>query len=380
MTPEKKLDQKDITAFRREFEELETEISRAVIGYRDLIRFVLIAFFSDGHVLLEGVPGVGKTHLIKTLARASGLTFSRIQFTPDLMPADIVGTELLLEDPAGGRRMVFRPGPIFTNILLADEINRAMPKTQSALLEGMAEHQVTAGGNTRPLSPPFFVLATQNPLEMEGTYPLPEAQIDRFFFKLTVPYPGKEDLSAIIDLTTGTTAYEAAVRPAPGRAVIRSWWAGESGKEEDPVEETLTDQQKKQMATLRRSRIAYLKEVVRGVLIDPAAREYLLRIIMATHEESARKKTRWFGRQETEEANTRRFIEYGASPRGAQAMILAAKTLALLDDRPIIRPEDIRAVTLPALRHRLILNFEAEAEDRSPDDLLNHILEKTPIG
>ncbi|MBM3264818.1 MAG: AAA family ATPase [candidate division Zixibacteria bacterium] len=237
MSEERRLDQKDIAVFRREFEPVEAEIRKSVVGYATLIRHALIAFFADGHVLLEGVPSVGKTHLVKTLARVLGLSFARILFTPDLMLADIVGTDLLMEDPQGGRRMEFRPGPVFTHVLLADEINRAMPKTQSALLEAMAEHQVTSGGKTRPLDPPFFVMATQNPLEMERTYPLPEAQVDRFFFKLFVPYPGKDELSGIIDLTTGASAYEGLTEASLAKTAIRGWWMQESRQDAAPDED-----------------------------------------------------------------------------------------------------------------------------------------------
>lgn len=375
MTNEMKLDQKDIGAFKREFEAIETEISKSVIGYASLIRHVLIAFFADGHVLLEGVPGVGKTHVVKTFAQALGLSFARIQFTPDLMPADIIGTDLLVEDAQGGRRMTFRPGPVFTHILLADEINRAMPKTQSALLEAMAEGQVTAGGKTRTLTAPFFVMATQNPLEMEGTYPLPEAQVDRFFFKLIVPYPEQEDLSRIIDLTTGTTSYESLVTPVLGGEEIersRSEIAANGG---DRSTESSEDERKK-ITALRRDRVDYLRRVVRGVLIDPDARSYILNIVMATHEESRQRRHRWFGKSEDVEVGARRYIEYGASPRGAQSLVLGAKVLALLNDRAIVTAADIQQVVLPALRHRLILNFEAESEERKADDLLNQILER----
>lgn len=376
-----RLDQKDITAFKREFEAIEVEIAKSVIGYRETIRQILIAFFSGGHVLLEGVPGVGKTHLIKTLARVLGLRFARIQFTPDLMPADIVGTDMLIEDPEGGRRMEFRPGPVFTNVLLADEINRAMPKTQSALLEAMAEYQVTAGGVTRRLTPPFFVLATQNPLEMEGTYPLPEAQVDRFLFKLLIPYPSRDELNEIVDLTTGAGAYETFAGPVLAREAVEAWWREEGdgrARDEEPLpdEERLTDEQRERLRAIRQTRVDYLRRIVRGVLIDPKAREAILYIVMATHEESRQKRQRWFGRREEPEDDARRFIEYGASPRGAQAMVLGAKALALLDGRAIVSTEDVKKVTLPALRHRLILNFEAESAEQRVDDLLNAILER----
>lgn len=382
MSEETKLDQKDISEFRREFETIEEEIKKSVIGYSSIIRHVLIAFFSSGHVLLEGVPGVGKTHLVKTLARVFGLSFARVQFTPDLMPADIVGTEMLIESAQGGRRMAFRSGPVFTHILLADEINRAMPKTQSALLEAMGEHQVTAGGQTRILTPPFFVMATQNPLEMEGTYPLPEAQVDRFFFKLLIPYPDKDELSLIMDLTTGAEPYESFATPVLGRQSIQAWRAQETGDgtydDENDVlsEDQIPDNQRAMLQTLRQDRVAYLRQVVRGVLIDPEAREYILKIIMATHEESIQRRHRWFGHTEEQEVGARRYIEYGASPRGAQTLVLGAKVLALLDDRAIVTTDDVKTVVLPALRHRLILNFEAESEEKRADELLTRIMER----
>lgn len=380
MSEDTKLDQKDITAFRNEFEAIEAEVRKSVIGYPETVRQILVAFFADGHVLLEGVPGVGKTHLVKTLSRVLGLSFSRIQFTPDLMPADIVGTDMLIEEVHGGRRMEFRPGPVFTHILLADEVNRAMPKTQSALLEAMAEHQVTAGGETRPLSPPFFVLATQNPLEMEGTYPLPEAQIDRFFFKLLIPYPDREELSRIVDLTTGSGNFEFNANIALARSETDAWWQEKSdtNRNDDGTheEKDLNPDEKAYLNSLRQRRVAYLRRVVRGVLIDPAAREFLLKIIMATHEESVQRRHRWFGGDEEREVGAKRYIEYGASPRGAQALVLAAKVMSLLSDRAIVTIEDVQAVVLPALRHRLILNFEAEAEERRSDDLLSQIIER----
>ena len=380
MSEDKKLDQKDIAEFKKEFETIEAEIGKSVIGYGETIRNILVAFFSDGHVLLEGVPGVGKTHLVKTLARTLGLSFSRIQFTPDLMPADIVGTDMLIESAEGGRRMEFRPGPVFTHVLLADEINRAMPKTQSALLEAMGEHQVTAGGETRPLTPPFFVLATQNPLEMEGTYPLPEAQIDRFFFKLLIPYPDKDDLSRIMDLTTGADDYETAASAVLANQETQTWWqeqtgngAGDAG---ELVEEALNEAERQHLISMRQKRASYLRQVVRGVLIDPEAREYILKVVMATHEESIQRRHRWFGKDEEEEVGAKRYIEYGASPRGAQTLVLAAKVLTLLADRAIVTAEDVRSVVLPALRHRLILNFEAESEEKHSDDLLSQIMER----
>ncbi len=377
---EKKLDHKDIAGFRSDFEALEHEIRKSVIGYGEHIRLVLAAFFAGGHVLLQGVPGIGKTHLVKTLARALGLQFSRIQFTPDLMPADIVGTDMLVEHGGGGRKMEFRQGPVFTNILLADEINRATPKTQSALLEAMAEQQVTVGGQTRKLEAPFFVMATQNPIEMEGTYSLPEAQLDRFFFKVLLPDPKEEELGKIVELTTGAVPYETLTATVLAKQQALEWWQQEAGSRAGeampslPEEKELTDAQQTKLRHLRRERVEHMRKVVRGVLINPRAKDYALQIILATHEASAHKRPKFFGAAKAESSGPKKYIQYGASPRGAQALILAAKVFALLDNRPHAVEKDVKRAVLPALRHRIILGFAAEAESKDPDQLLNDIL------
>jgi len=317
-----------VREFVAAFERLRSEVEKVIVGHRDIINHVLIGMFAGGHVLLEGAPGLGKTLLIKTLAEGLELSFSRVQFTPDLMPADIIGTNIILEDSEGRKHFQFQPGPIFGHILLADEINRATPKTQSALLEGMQEGFVTVGGASRPLPSPFFVLATQNPIEMEGTYPLPEAQLDRFLFKLRVRYPAVEELNAIIDRTTQ-------VRPVA-------------------VERVMTG-----------PTVLGFRELIREVPIASHVRDFASTIVMATHPE-------WAGAPEA----TRRFIRYGASPRGAQALVLGAKVLALSQGRYNVSADDIRALTAPALRHRVILNFEGEAEAVDMDTLVGEIVDK----
>ena len=317
-----------VQEFVAAFERLRSEVEKVIVGHRDIINHVLIAMFAGGHVLLEGVPGLGKTLLIKTLAEGLELSFSRIQFTPDLMPADIIGTNIILEDAEGRKHFEFQPGPIFGHILLADEINRATPKTQSALLEGMQENCVTVGGASRPLPAPFFVLATQNPIEMEGTYPLPEAQLDRFFFKLRVRYPAIEELNAIIDRTTQ-------VHPVA-------------------VERVMTGPE-----------VLGFRELIREVPIASHLRDLASTIVMATHPD-------WEGAPEI----SRRFVRYGASPRGAQALVLGAKVLALSQGRYNVSVDDLRALTAPALRHRVILNFEGEAEAVDVDTLVAEIVDK----
>jgi len=317
-----------VREFVTAFEQLRSEVEKVIVGHRDIINHVLIGMFAGGHVLLEGVPGLGKTLLIKTLAEGLELSFSRVQFTPDLMPADIIGTNIILEDAEGRKHFQFQPGPIFGHILLADEINRATPKTQSALLEGMQEGFVTVGGASRPLPSPFFVLATQNPIEMEGTYPLPEAQLDRFFFKLRVRYPAVEELNAIIDRTTQ-------VRPVT-------------------VERVMTG-----------PTVLAFRDLIREVPIASHVRDFASTIVMATHPE-------WSGSPEV----TRRFIRYGASPRGAQALVLGAKVLALSEGRYNVSADDLRALSAPALRHRVILNFEGEAEAVDVDTLVGEIVDK----
>jgi len=316
-----------VREFVTAFEGLRGEVEKVIVGHREIITHVLTGMFAGGHVLLEGVPGLGKTLLIKTLAEGLDLTFSRVQFTPDLMPADIIGTNIIVEDADGRKHFQFQPGPIFAHIVLADEINRATPKTQSALLEGMQESGVTVGGVLHPLPGPFFVLATQNPIEMEGTYPLPEAQLDRFLFKLRVRYPAIEELNAIIDRTTQSRVVNV-VRALSGAQVLG------------------------------------FREVVREVPIASHVRDLVSTIVMATHPQ-------W----EQAPDVTRRFVRYGASPRGAQAMVLGAKVRALAEGRYNVSVEDLRALAAPALRHRIILNFEGEAEGVDVDNLIGQIVE-----
>jgi len=313
--------------FVASFELLRAEVEKVIVGHRDVINHVLTGMFAGGHVLLEGVPGLGKTLLIKTLAEGMELSFSRIQFTQDLMPADIIGTNIIVEDADGRKHFQFQQGPIFAHILLADEINRATPKTQSALLEGMQEASVTVGGVSRPLPGPFFVLATQNPIEMEGTYPLPEAQLDRFLLKLRVRYPAIEELNAIIDRTTQAHA-----------VTVNRVMSG--------------------------ARVMAFRELIREVPIAAHVRDMASTIVMATH-------PLW---EHAPEA-TRRFVRYGASPRGAQALVLAAKVRALAEGRFNVSVEDLRALAAPALRHRIILNFEGEAEGIDVDNLVGQIVE-----
>lgn len=319
-----------IKLFAEKVEAMEREIGRKIIGQKEIIRQVLIAILAGGNVLLEGVPGLGKTRLVRTIGHVLDLEFSRIQFTPDLMPADVVGTNIVVRDEAGNSRFQFQPGPVFSNIVLADEINRATPKTQSALLEAMQEHTVTVGGVTRRLPQPYFVLATQNPLEQEGTYPLPEAQLDRFFFKLIVKFPSLEELHEIVNLTT-TGEEEMAQKVTDGAGILE------------------------------------LRAIGRQVPIARGVQDYALRLVMATHPES-----------EHAPEVTKKYVRYGSSPRGAQAIISAARIRALMEGRYNVAFKDIRYVTYPALRHRLFLNFEGIAEGRTPDDVLQEIIEELP--
>ena len=316
-----------VEAFVGAYGALRAEVEKIIVGHDEIITGVLTAMLAGGHVLLEGAPGLGKTLLVKTLAQALHLSFSRIQFTPDLMPADIVGTNVMVVDAAGNRDFQFQSGPIFANILLADEINRATPKTQSALLEGMQEQSVTVNGTSRLLPRPFFVLATQNPIEMEGTYPLPEAQLDRFLFKLKVRYPAMAELNAIIDRTTQSHAV-AIERVMDGEAVL-----------------------------------AY-QELIREVPVASHVRDFASRIVMATHPQ-------W---EQAPEA-TRRFVRYGASPRAAQAMVLGAKVRALIAGRYNVSIDDLRALAAPSLRHRILLNFAGESEGMDTDTLVARVLE-----
>ena len=322
----------NVARFRERIAQLREEIGKVVVGHREVIDGALTCMLAGSHALLEGVPGLGKTVLVKTMAEALALSFSRVQFTPDLMPADILGTMVIEEDAKGGQVLEFRRGPIFANIVLADEINRATPKTQSALLEAMQEQRVTVARTTHPIEPPFFVLATQNPLEMEGTYPLPEAQLDRFFFKLEVPFPKREELHAILDRTTGASSAKV-----------------------EPV--------------LSREEILEMQRLVREVPVTRHVQDYAIRVLEATHPESE-------GATEL----TKRFVRFGASPRGAQAVLLAAKIRALFEGRFAASIEDVQGVVLPALRHRVLLNFEGEAEGIKTDQVLRQILEKTPVN
>ncbi len=314
-----------VTEFSTMFQTLQREITKFIAGQDEVVERLLIAIVAGGHVLLEGVPGLGKTALVSTAAKAMNLNFKRIQFTPDLLPADLLGTHILLEQPSG-REFVFQPGPIFTNLLLADEINRATPKTQSALLEVMQERTVTVGNQTHRLALPYFVLATQNPLEMDGTYPLPEAQLDRFFFKLCVGMPPMSALATILERTAGVDAPE--INPvADGKAILR------------------------------------MGEIARQVPIADSVRDYLLRIILATHPE-----------QSGASAAVRQFVRYGASIRAAQTVLAAARIKALLSGRYHVAHEDIDAMVVPAMRHRIILNFEGQAADISIEEILQELV------
>ena len=316
--------------FRRDYKAVRDEIGKAIVGHREIVDGVLTCLFCGGHALLEGVPGLGKTALIRALSEALHLKFARVQFTPDLMPADVIGTNVIMENDQGHREFRFMEGPIFAQIVLADEINRATPKTQSAMLEAMQEKQVTAGGQVRPLERPFFVMATQNPLEQEGTYPLPEAQLDRFFFKLIVSYSGRRELAEILDRTTkGVTAELAPV--------------------------------------LTGAKIVEHQALIRRVVIAPHVQDYAIRCVLATHPEG-----------EFAAPKVNQYLRVGASPRAAQAITLAAKVRALLDGRFHVSFDDVKAVVVPAMRHRAILNFEAEAEGVSTDDVLADVLDHTP--
>ena len=313
------------------YQALRAEIGKAIVGHDDVIDSVLTALFVGGHVLIEGVPGLGKTYLVRTLAEAVALQFARIQFTPDLMPADIIGTTIISEDPASGKRSFeFQKGPLFAQIVLADEINRATPKTQSALLEAMQEHSITVGGYKHVLEEPFFVMATQNPIEQEGTYPLPEAQLDRFMFKVLVQYSNKDELKTIIDRTT--TGYKAEVNKVM------------SGQE-----------------------IIGTQKLVRRIIMAPHVQDYAIRLAMASHPD---------GPFAVEATN--KYVRWGVSPRAVQTLTLGAKLQAMLDGRFNTSFSDVQKVYLPAMRHRVLLNFEGEAEGISTDDVLKEIVAATP--
>jgi MoxR-like ATPase len=316
-------------AFAERAAAIEREVGRVIVGQRELVRQTVTGLLANSHVLLEGVPGLGKTMLVRTIADVIDCSFNRIQFTPDLMPADITGTNILVEEE--GRRIFrFQPGPIFANLVLADEINRATPKTQSSLLEAMQEHQVTVARQRYPLDAPFFVLATQNPLEMEGTYPLPEAQLDRFLFKVMVPFPSEEDLVTIIDRTTGVDAPTA-----------------------------------QHIATA--AEIVEMQRLARAVPIAPHVTAYAVSLLAASHPDNGRAPQL-----------VREYVRYGGSPRGAQALVAGAKIYALLDGRFNVSTDDIRAVAMPSLRHRVILNFEGEAEGITPEAVIRSILDAVP--
>ena len=309
---------------------IEAEIKSVIVGQDELVRQTLICLIANGHALLEGVPGLGKTMLVRTIADVIDCSFNRIQFTPDLMPADIIGTNILVEQD-GHREFRFQQGPVFANLLLADEINRATPKTQSALLEAMQEMQVSVARDRHRLEPPFFVLATQNPLEMEGTYPLPEAQLDRFLFKLWVPFPSEEDLVEIMDRTTGARL---------------------------PQAQKAADAQQ----------VVAMQRLARSVPIAPHVTAYAVSVLAATHPDAPRAPEL-----------VRQYVRYGGSPRGAQALVLAGKIHGLLDGRYNVATDDIRAVAMPALRHRVIRNFEGEAEGITSDAIVRAVLDAVPV-
>jgi MoxR-like ATPase len=322
---------RQVVDFQQRISRVREEIAKVIVGNDEVVLLTLACLLARGHVLLEGIPGVGKTRLVQTLADVLHLKFARIQFTPDLMPSDIVGTHILREGGDGRKVLEFQPGPVFANIVLADEINRATPKTQSALLEAMQENSVSVGQTTHALDQPFFVLATQNPLELEGTYSLPEAQLDRFLFKLRMDFPSAGELHQIIDRTTQVRAPD----------VTR---------------------------VLDRAQILTLRDTVRAVPVALPIQDYAIRLTLGTHPEHP-----------TAPAQVKRYVRFGASPRGAQALILGAKVHALMRDRVYVAGEDLRAVLLPALRHRLLLNFDAEADRVTSDAILRQVLEQVPV-
>ncbi len=322
--------EKEVSAFQNDCGEIREQIGAMIVGHREVIDGVIMVMLAGGNVLLEGVPGLGKTMLVRTLSEALGLDFSRIQFTPDLMPSDILGATVIVEDDDGSKHFRFEKGPIFSHVVLADEINRATPKTQSAMLEAMQEKSVTIGNTTHKLDPPFFVLATQNPLEMEGTYPIPEAQLDRFQFKLNVQFPDLSDLHDIMDRTTRSDS------PEVKQAVDRD-------------------------------RILEMRELVRRVPVARHVQDYALRLLQATHPQ-----------HESAPEITKRYARFGSSPRGAQAILTTARVHALMDGRFNVSCDDIRHTAVFALRHRVILNFEGEAEGVESDTIIQTIIDEIP--
>ena len=322
--------EEQIGLFRNTYEALRAEIGKVIVGHQSIVEGTLTAVFGGGHVLLEGVPGLGKTLLVRTLGAALDMSFNRIQFTPDLMPADILGTNIVMETPGGRREFEFQRGPIFAHLVLADEINRATPKTQSAMLEAMQEKSVTAGGEIRKLAEPFFVMATQNPIDQEGTYPLPEAQLDRFFFKLIVGYPSGEELTEVLTRTTESATQEVA-------------------------------------RVLTKEQITGFQQLVRGVPVASHVKDYAVRLVLATHPKT-----------ETASAISNQYLRFGSSPRGGQTLMLGAKVRALAQGRYNASFDHIQAVAPAALRHRLILNFEAEAEGITTDLIIAQILKDVP--
>lgn len=318
--------------FRDTFGKIRREIGKVIVGQDAVVEGVLVGLAANGHVLLEGMPGLGKTLLVRTLAKTIDLSFSRIQFTPDMMPADVTGTNVLASSDSGARAFEFRKGPVFANLVLADEINRATPKTQSAMLEAMQERGVTVGGTRHELAEPFLVMATQNPIEQEGTYPLPEAQLDRFFFKLLVPYPSKAELAEVVNRTTGTGEQEATT-VAHGDDVLK------------------------------------MRHIVREVPVAKDVLDFGLSVVVATHSEG-----------EGASAFSRRYARFGSSPRGAQALITAGKIFALLDGRYNVSRDDLKHAAKAALRHRILLNFEAEADGVTPDQMVDEAVKHAESG
>jgi MoxR-like ATPase len=322
--------EKEIDHFHKQYQSVQAEMARVIVGNQDVVGGIMSCLLTKGHVLLEGIPGLGKTKIVQTLANVLNLKFNRIQFTPDLMPGDIIGTNVVRETEDGEKYLDFQPGPIFCNLMLADEVNRATPKSQSALLEAMQEKSVSVGKITHKLEEPFFVMATQNPIELEGTYPLPEAQMDRFLFKLKIVYPTSDEMHEIMNRTTQ-------VEEPQARAV------------------------------LEKGEVLEMRKTVLSVPIAKSIQDYAIRLTLATHPNAPQS-----------HPLTNKYVRFGASPRGTQALVLGGKVQALLNDRAHVATEDIRAVAYPALRHRMLLNFEGEAEHIDTDDILKEILKDTP--